>query len=212
VLRQREEWIRFSYSNEDTKDKKNGRLNVVLSAKRAPCPRTTPQQLVALAKMFLHFTHTIETATMCFATVFAGGIRAPSAQSCFASIPCPYFASCTGSGNLILMSLEHGGVCERSFATMGLHSCLIPTDPEAFDRQACLVKADSAYIDLGDTAFRAHGAAEEVFDLASRSKISRGSLVCLRYTEVAPILGKSLTYLRVRMIPHSGYEMERSTG
>src|SRR5271155_2986357 len=51
VLRQREEWIRFGYSNEDTKDegRRNGwvgdrRLNVVPSAKRAPCPRTTPQQ------------------------------------------------------------------------------------------------------------------------------------------------------------------------
>jgi hypothetical protein len=43
TLRQREEWIRFSYSNEDTKDerKKKGwvvdrRLNVVPSAKRVP--------------------------------------------------------------------------------------------------------------------------------------------------------------------------------
>src|SRR2546423_15629733 len=42
--------IRFSYSNEDTKDEERrkgwiveGRLNAVPSAKRAPCPRTTPQ-------------------------------------------------------------------------------------------------------------------------------------------------------------------------
>jgi hypothetical protein len=43
MLRQREEWIRFSYSNEDTKDEERrkgwvvkGRLNVVASAKPAP--------------------------------------------------------------------------------------------------------------------------------------------------------------------------------
>jgi hypothetical protein len=51
VLRQREEWIPFSYSNEDTKDEERRkgrvigrRLNVIPSAKRTPCPRTTPQQ------------------------------------------------------------------------------------------------------------------------------------------------------------------------
>jgi hypothetical protein len=51
VLRQREEWIRFSYSNEDTKDEErrkgwvgDRRLNVVPSAKRALCPRATPQK------------------------------------------------------------------------------------------------------------------------------------------------------------------------
>ena len=45
MLRQREEWIRFSYSNEDTKDEErrkgwvvDRRLNVVPSAKRAPVP------------------------------------------------------------------------------------------------------------------------------------------------------------------------------
>jgi hypothetical protein len=49
LLRQREEWIRFSYSNEDTKDEEgsrgwvvDGRLNAVPSAKRVPCP---PQQM-----------------------------------------------------------------------------------------------------------------------------------------------------------------------
>jgi hypothetical protein len=49
LLRQREEWIRFSYSNEDIKDEErrkgwvvDRRLNVVPSAKLAPCPRTTP--------------------------------------------------------------------------------------------------------------------------------------------------------------------------
>jgi hypothetical protein len=49
LLRQREEWIRFSYSNEDIKDEErrkgwvvDRRLNVMPSAKRAPCPRTTP--------------------------------------------------------------------------------------------------------------------------------------------------------------------------
>jgi hypothetical protein len=52
VLRQREEWIRFSYPNEDTKDEERRkgwvggrRLNVVPSAKRAPCSRTTPTTL-----------------------------------------------------------------------------------------------------------------------------------------------------------------------
>src|SRR5271155_273531 len=43
VLRQREKWIRFSCSNEDRKGCGDRRLNVVPSAKRAPCPRTTPQ-------------------------------------------------------------------------------------------------------------------------------------------------------------------------
>ena len=45
LLRQREEWIRFSYSNEDTKDEERRKgwvvdgLNVVLSPKPVPCPR-----------------------------------------------------------------------------------------------------------------------------------------------------------------------------
>jgi hypothetical protein len=96
---------------------------------------------------------------------------------------------------------------------MGLHPCPIEIDPEVFDREACLVEADFACVDRVGTVFRAHGAPDESFDRASRSdKVARGSLVCLRYTEVAPILGKSLTYLRVRIIPHSGYGMERSTG
>jgi hypothetical protein len=45
VLRQREEWIRFSYFNEDTKDEErrkgwvaDRRLNVVPSAKPVPVP------------------------------------------------------------------------------------------------------------------------------------------------------------------------------
>ena len=47
-LRQREEWIRFSYSNEDTKDEERRKgwvvLNVVQSAKRARCPGCCAQQ------------------------------------------------------------------------------------------------------------------------------------------------------------------------
>jgi hypothetical protein len=50
LLRQREEWIRFSYSNEDTKDEErrragvvDRRLNVVPSAKRT-LSRDTPQR------------------------------------------------------------------------------------------------------------------------------------------------------------------------
>jgi hypothetical protein len=56
LLRQREEWIRFSYSNEDTKDEERSwvggrRLNVVPGAKRAPLSQdhaTTPSGLGTL--------------------------------------------------------------------------------------------------------------------------------------------------------------------
>lgn len=164
--------------------------------------------------MSMHFCLTIETALMCFATVFAAGIRFPSVYSCFASMMFPFPASCTGLGNLSLMLLERGGVCENILAIIALHPCLIQTDPGVCDREACPVVADSACADRGETVFRFHDVFEKTFsDRASRNeRVVRGSLVCLRYTEVAPILGKSLTYLTVRMISHSGYGMERSTG
>jgi hypothetical protein len=49
VLRQREEWIRFSYSNEDTKDEE-GRQGWVVDRRpnmvpSAPCPRMTAQHV-----------------------------------------------------------------------------------------------------------------------------------------------------------------------
>jgi hypothetical protein len=51
MLRQREEWIRFSYSNENTKDREeekagvvDRRLNVVPNAKRTPFRTQNSQQ------------------------------------------------------------------------------------------------------------------------------------------------------------------------
>jgi hypothetical protein len=162
--------------------------------------------------MSMHFCLTIETALMCFATVFAVGIRFPSVYSCFASMMFPFLASCTGLGNLSLMLLERDGVCESFLAMLALHPCLIDIEPEVCDREALV--ADSACADRGETVFRHHEVFEKTFSgRASRNeRVVRGSLVCLRYTEIAPILGKSLTYLTVRMIPRSKYEMKRSTG
>jgi hypothetical protein len=94
--------------------------------------------------MLIHFILTIETETMFFATIMAGGMRAPSLQSYAASIPCVFVASCTGSGNVTHMSLEHGAVFEISLATTALLPCQIEIDPGAFDRDACRVVADSA--------------------------------------------------------------------
>ena len=113
------------------------------------------------------------------------------------------------------MSLERGGGLEIFLAIMALLPYPIEIDLGVFDREACSVAADFdfACAERVDTALRAHEVFEKFSGRASRNeRVIRGSLVCLRYTEVAPILGKSLTYLTVRMIPHSGYRMERSTG
>jgi hypothetical protein len=111
------------------------------------------------------------------------------------------------------MSLEHGAVFERLLATLALLPVQIEIDPGAFDRDACRVAADFAGGDRPGTVVRAHEAhdLEEISGRASRNeRVSRG-LLCLRYTEVAPILARSLTYLKALMILHSGYGMERST-
>ena len=47
MLRQREEWIRFSYSNEDTKEEEEGlgRRQTTKCCAKCQAPVTTPQQI-----------------------------------------------------------------------------------------------------------------------------------------------------------------------